>query len=70
MHSITLNILIYLICINKKLGERELVEFLTEEIVAERKAQKIKTIPTDFEGFKVTLNGADVELVKQTDKEK
>lgn len=51
-------------------GERELVEFLTEEIVAERKAQKIKTIPTEVEGFKVKLNGAEVELTKQTDKEK
>ncbi|XP_029728223.1 complement component 1 Q subcomponent-binding protein, mitochondrial [Aedes albopictus] len=51
-------------------GERELVEFLTEEIVAEKKAQKKKTLPTDIDGFKVKLNGADVELTKQSDKEK
>lgn len=51
------------------LGERELVEFLTEEIVAERKAQKSKTIPTELDGFKVKLDGAEVELVKKTDKE-
>ena len=52
------------------LGERELVEFLAEEIVAERKAQKVKSLPSDLEGFKVKSNGADVELVKESDKEK
>jgi len=51
-------------------GERELVEFLTEEIVAEKKGQKVKTISTEIDGFKVKLDGAEVELTKQTDKEK
>lgn len=51
-------------------GERELVEFLTDEILAERKAQKIKTVPTTLEGFAVKLNGAEVELTKKSDKEK
>lgn len=51
-------------------GEKELVEFLAEEIVAERKAQKSKTIPSDIDGFKVKFDGAEVELIKQTDKEK
>lgn len=51
-------------------GEQELVEFLNEEIAAEKNSQKGKTIPTDIDGFKVTLKGADVELTKQTDKEK
>ncbi|KAH8370716.1 hypothetical protein KR093_004762 [Drosophila rubida] len=51
-------------------GERELVEFLTEEIIAERKVQKGKTVPSTLEGFSVKLTGADVELTKQTDKEK
>jgi len=51
-------------------GERELVEFLTEEILAERKAQKIKTIPTEVDGFKVKLDGAEVELSKQAANEK
>ncbi|KAL4702623.1 hypothetical protein ACJJTC_013044 [Scirpophaga incertulas] len=46
-------------------GERELVEFLTEEIVAERKAQKTKTLPTEFEGFIVKGDGAEVVLSKQ-----
>lgn len=50
-------------------GERELIEFLTEEILAERKAQKVKTIPTSIDGFNVKLDGADVELNKKTDKE-
>lgn len=51
-------------------GERELVEFLAEEIVAERKAQKKKTLPTEIDGFKVKLDGADVELIKDAGKEK
>lgn len=50
-------------------GEKELVEFLTEEILAERKAQKVKTIPTEIEGFKASLNGAEVTLTKKTDNE-
>lgn len=51
-------------------GERELVEFLAEEIVAERKAQKSKTLPTEVGGFKVKLDGAEVELVKDSGSEK
>ncbi|CAG4982678.1 unnamed protein product [Colias eurytheme] len=50
---------------SKPLGERELVEFLTEEIVAERKAQKLKTLPTEVEGFSVKGDGAEVVLTKQ-----
>lgn len=46
-------------------AEKELVEFLAEEIVAEKKAQKLKTIPTELEGFKVSLDGAEVSLVKK-----
>jgi complement component 1 Q subcomponent-binding protein len=45
------------------------VEFLTEEILAERKAQKSKTLPTELDGFKVQLNAAEVILTKQTDNE-
>lgn len=51
-------------------GERELVEFLAEEIVAERKAQKSKTIPAEIDGFKVKLDGAEVELIKDSGSEK
>ncbi|XP_076234446.1 complement C1q binding protein P32 [Calliopsis andreniformis] len=50
-------------------AEKELVEFLAEEIVAEKKAQKLKTIPTELDGFKVSLNGADVTLEKKQDNE-
>lgn len=45
------------------------MEFLTEEIVAERKAQKIKTIPAEVDGFKVKLDGAEVELIRKSDNE-
>lgn len=55
--------------LNFTLAERELVEFLTEEILAERKAQKVKTIPTEIDGFKAQLNGSEVTLTKKTDKE-
>ncbi|XP_017883086.1 complement component 1 Q subcomponent-binding protein, mitochondrial [Ceratina calcarata] len=50
-------------------AEKELVEFLAEEIIAEKKAQKLKTIPTELDGFKVSLNGADVTLEKQQNNE-
>ncbi|XP_039752963.1 complement component 1 Q subcomponent-binding protein, mitochondrial [Pararge aegeria] len=46
-------------------GEKELVEFLTEEIVAERKAQKVKTLPTEVNGFVVKADSAEVTLTKQ-----
>ncbi|XP_028177747.1 complement component 1 Q subcomponent-binding protein, mitochondrial isoform X2 [Ostrinia nubilalis] len=46
-------------------GERELVEFLTEEIVAERKAQKTKALPAEVEGFAVKGDGAEVVLTKK-----
>ncbi|KAM3957126.1 complement C1q binding protein P32 [Aphomia sociella] len=46
-------------------GERELVEFLTEEIVAERKAQKVKSLPSEVDGFTVKGDGAEVVLSKQ-----
>lgn len=51
-------------------GERELVEFLGEEIAAERKAQKKKTLPAEIDGFKVKLDGADVEFIKDSGSEK
>ncbi|XP_011172302.1 complement component 1 Q subcomponent-binding protein, mitochondrial [Solenopsis invicta] len=45
--------------------EKNLTEFLAEEIVAEKKAQKLKTIPTTLNGFAVSLNGAEVNLKKK-----
>lgn len=47
-------------------GEQELVQFLSEEIAAECKAQKIKSIPSKVDDFEVKLNGADVTLTKKT----
>lgn len=52
------------------LGERELVEFLAEEIIAEKKAQKKNVLPAEIDGFKVKLNRADVELEKKNEKER
>ncbi|XP_049788520.1 complement component 1 Q subcomponent-binding protein, mitochondrial [Schistocerca nitens] len=46
-------------------GEKELVEFLTEEIANERKAQKLKTIPTEIDGFKVKLDESEVTMTKK-----
>ncbi|XP_018897713.1 complement component 1 Q subcomponent-binding protein, mitochondrial isoform X2 [Bemisia tabaci] len=46
-------------------GEKELAEFLTEEIDAEKKLQKQKTIPSEIEGFQVKLEGAEVTLTKK-----
>ncbi|XP_011629929.1 complement component 1 Q subcomponent-binding protein, mitochondrial [Pogonomyrmex barbatus] len=46
-------------------AEQELVDFLAEEIVAEKKAQKLKMIPTKLDDFTVSLNGAEVNLEKK-----
>lgn len=45
------------------------MEFLTEEIITERKAQATKNIPTELEGFKVSLNGSEMSLTKKCDTE-
>jgi hypothetical protein len=57
-------------CLFDLLGERELVEFLAEEIVAERKAGAKKSLPAELEGFKIKTEGAEVELIKDLGKEK
>ncbi|XP_052866908.1 complement component 1 Q subcomponent-binding protein, mitochondrial [Anopheles cruzii] len=51
-------------------GERELVEFLAEEIVAEKKSSNHGPIPTSLSGYKVACNHAEVELTKSSDREK
>ncbi|KAG4078467.1 hypothetical protein HA402_009179 [Bradysia odoriphaga] len=48
-------------------AEKDLVTFLNEEIITEKSNQK--PIPTEIHGFKISLNGSDVELIKQDDKE-
>ncbi|KAJ1520191.1 hypothetical protein ONE63_004404 [Megalurothrips usitatus] len=47
-------------------GERELIEFLAEEIATETKNRKAKSLPSEVEGFKVKTDGADVILTKST----
>lgn len=47
-------------------GEKELVNFLQEEVAAEKKIQSQVKLPTQVDGFQVKLNGAEVELTKQT----
>lgn len=44
------------------------MEFLNEEITTEK--QQTKKVPTELDGFKVAYDGSEVELTKQTDKEK
>lgn len=46
-------------------GEKELVEFLTEEIGNEKKAQKAKKIPTEIDGFAIKLDGSEVTMTKK-----
>nr|CAD7400114.1 unnamed protein product [Timema cristinae] len=46
-------------------SEKELVEFLAEEIVNEQKAHKSKNIPSEVDGFKVHFEGSEVTLTKQ-----
>jgi hypothetical protein len=51
-------------------GEKDLVDFLTDEIATEKKTQKNKkSIPANLEGFTVELNGAEVTLTKKTGEE-
>lgn len=50
-------------------SEQELVQFLSEEIAAECKAQKIKSIPSKIDGFEVKLDGAEVTLTKKSGNE-
>lgn len=50
-------------------SEQELVQFLSEEIAAECKAQKLKSIPSKIDGFDVKLDGAEVTLTKKTGNE-
>lgn len=46
-------------------GESDLVDFLKQEIVAERKNQKIKSLPASFDGFALETDQADVKLIKR-----
>ncbi|KAK0091622.1 hypothetical protein PV326_002949 [Microctonus aethiopoides] len=54
---------------NSSETEKDLVTFLADEIQAEKKAQKLKTIPTEVDGFTVSLDGAHVTLNKKENDE-
>ncbi|KAL1452095.1 hypothetical protein WDU94_006407 [Cyamophila willieti] len=51
-------------------AEKELFDFLSEEIQAEKKIQKSKTIPSEIDGFQVKLNGPEVSMEKTVGSEK
>lgn len=42
------------------------MDFLKEEVNSEQEVQKQVQIPTEIDGFKVKLTGAEVELLKQS----
>lgn len=50
-------------------GESALVDFLKEEIEAE-KANVASHLPSQVDGFQIKYTGADVELTKQASGEK
>lgn len=52
------------------LVEKELQQFLDNEIKSEEQTSDKKYLPTSFEGFKVSTDGAEVELTKGTSDEK
>lgn len=45
-------------------GEKELADFLNEEIAAEKKLQKNKNIPSEVDGFKVQVDESEVSFIK------
>lgn len=46
-------------------GEKELADFLVEEISAERKLQKSKKLPSEIDGFKIVIDGSEISLLKK-----
>ncbi|KAG8230840.1 hypothetical protein J437_LFUL010237 [Ladona fulva] len=50
-------------------SDKELVEFLNEELATEKKSMKMIKVPPTFEGFTVEANGSDVDLTKKLENE-
>lgn len=50
------------------LGDKELVEFLADEIKSERK--RASRIPSDFDGFTIKLDGSEMILTKIFEEER
>lgn len=46
-------------------GDKELIEFLTEEIAVEKKTGKSKGVYSNLDGFEVKQNGAEITLSKK-----
>jgi len=49
----------------KAKGDDELVNFLSEEIEAEKKNQRTAPLPTTLDGFDITLNQSEISLKKK-----
>lgn len=49
-------------------GDKELIEFLSDEITAEKKSSKPK-VPSNLDGFDVKLNGSEIVLSKKFNNE-
>lgn len=47
-------------------GEKELAEFLIEEIAGEKKAQKMKVLPAEVDGFSIIADMAELIFEKKT----
>ncbi|XP_022184003.2 complement component 1 Q subcomponent-binding protein, mitochondrial isoform X1 [Nilaparvata lugens] len=54
---------------NHTSGEKELADFLKEEIAQEKKLLKSNTLPSEVCGFKVQLDGSEVTLTKTVGEE-
>lgn len=48
------------------LVEKELKQFLENEIKSEEQTSDKTQLPKTFEGFKVNADGSEIELVKET----
>ncbi|KAK6640988.1 hypothetical protein RUM44_012687 [Polyplax serrata] len=48
-------------------GEKDLVEFLNDEIASEKKGQKLRSLPSELHGFSITTDMAELIFKKKTD---
>lgn len=55
-------------CDSSFLGDKELIEFLSEEIAVEKKSSKSKVV-NNLDGFDVKYNGAEIVLSKKFNEE-
>lgn len=55
--------------LSRFLVEKELQQFLDNEIKTEEQTSDKTHLPKTFEGFKVSADGAEIELTKETSDE-